>query len=184
MTIEKRTSEAVGVGSLVNQISGLLARGGGALSTGDVAALRRMDPRSPAAAFFKLVGLVLDQHISGAPHARLETETRWAAIIVGLAHLGDLHRRGMRLGRSLVDAGFSELRFDRLLRADADRLIDELPMLARFLSAKGVPADWESASLLILSAGRSDEEDARRRLARDYYGAQAKANSESSTERP
>lgn len=177
MTIETATSEAVGLGSLINHIAGLLVHGGSALTTGDVAALRRMDPRMPSASFFKLVGLALHERLPGASNAREEIETRWAAIIVGLAHLGDLHRSGVRLGRALVDAGFSELRFDRLLRADADRLVDELPALARFLSAKGVPADWAAAALLILSAGRSDVESARRRLARDYYsGLASKSN--------
>lgn len=173
MSNETVTTEAVGLGSLINHISGLLAHGGGSLSTGDVATLRRMDPRTPAAAFFKLVGLVLDEHIVGEARARFEAETRWAAVIVGLAHLGDLHRPGVRLGRGLVDAGFSEMRFDRLLRADADRLVNDLPMLARFLSAKAAPADWGGAALLILSWSRSDEESARRGLARDYYRALA-----------
>jgi len=133
-----------------------------------------MDPHKPAAAFFKIVGLVLEYQLPGQANARQEYETRWSAIIVGLAFLGDLHRPGLNFGRALVEAGFSELRFSRLLRADADRLVDELPMLARFLTAKGVPTDWEQAAWLILSADRTDEEVARRNLARDYYSGLAK----------
>jgi len=71
---------------------------------------------------------------------------------------------------ALATAGFSELRFVRLLQADGEQLLDELPSLARFLAAKEIPADWGAAARLILSAGRSDEESARRRLAREYYG--------------
>jgi CRISPR system Cascade subunit CasB len=171
MTTEASPAEAPGLGFVINQIAGLVAHGGGSLTSGDLAALRRMDPRMPAAAFFKLAGLVLGEQLRGESDAREEMETRWAAIIVGLAHLGELHRPGVRLGRSLVDARFSELRFDRLLRGDADRLVDELPALGRFLSAKGVPADWTGAALLILSAGRHSEEVARRALARDFYTA-------------
>ncbi|MGI8498966.1 MAG: type I-E CRISPR-associated protein Cse2/CasB [Gemmatimonadaceae bacterium] len=103
--------------------------------------------------------------------ARPERETRWSAIIVGLAYLGELHRPGATLGRALVAAGFSELRFSRLLRADGERLLDELPMLARFLAAKDTPADWVQAAWLILSADQIGEEKARRNLARDYYSA-------------
>jgi len=160
--------------SVVNRIAGLLEHGGGTLTSGDVASLRRMDPSRPAAAFFKLAGVVLDGSLPLESHGRTEAETRWAAIVAGLACLGDLHRRGVRLGSALVDAGFSELRFARLLRADADRLVDELPMLARFLAAKGVPADWTQAAWLILSSDRSDDERARRNLAHDYYGALAR----------
>jgi len=66
------------------------------------------------------------------------------------------------------------LRFARLVQADAEQLVDELQSLARFLAAKDVPADWAAAARLILSSGRADEEDIRRHLARDYYGAMAR----------
>lgn len=176
MTAATSAPESDSLSSVVNRLAGMLDHGAGVLTSGDIAALRRMDPRIAAAAFFKIEGLVLNDHLPGEPNARSAMETRWAAIIVGLAHLGGLHRSQQRLGRALVEAGFSELRFSRLLRADADRLIDELPMLARFLAAKGVAADWVQAALLVLSADRRDEEDVRRRLARDYYSALASQN--------
>lgn len=159
--------------SLVSSIAGFL-RSSPVLTQGDIAALRRMDPRRPAAAFFKIEGLVLDDLLPGDAGRRAELETRWAAIVLGLAHLGDLHRPGHRLGSALAGAGFSELRFARLAQADGDQLVDELPSLARFLAAKNAPSDWSAAARLILSAGRADEEDTRRHLARDYYGAMAR----------
>lgn len=158
--------------SLVAQIAGLLQHGGGMLTTGDVAALRRMDPAKPAAAFFKLTGVVLDGALGSGAH-REQVETKWASIIVGLAHLGALHRPHEQLGQALVRADYSELRFSRLLRADAARLVDELPGLARFLTAKGVDVDWSDAARLMLSTGGPKEESVRRRLARDYYRALA-----------
>lgn len=173
-TAETPARDTPTLGSVVNRIAGLLAHGGGVLSAGDVAALRRMDPHNPAAAFFKIAGLILEDQLPGQVSARQEYETRWSAVIVGLAYLGELHRPGMNFGQALVAAGFSELRFSRLLRADGDRLIDELPMLARFLAAKGVPADWVQPAWLILSADRTDEETTRRNLARDYYRALAR----------
>lgn len=157
---------------VVRHIAGLLRYGGGVLSVGDVASLRRMEPTRPVAAFFKLAGLALDEELSRGL-TREELETRWASIVIGLAHLGELHRPGARLGRALAEAEFSELRFARLLRADAPRLIDELPALARFLTSKGVRVDWTGAAWLMLSGGRSDEESVRRRLARDYFRALA-----------
>lgn len=173
MTNATSDPEAVSLGSIVNQIAGVLRHGGGLLTTGDVAAIRRMQPERPAAAFFKLESVVLDPQLPGEPTARIDAETRWAAIVVGLAHLGALHQPGLRLGRALVAAELSEFRFARLIRADVERLVDELPMLARFLAAKNVSADWVGAAQLILSSGRKDEESARRELARDYYSAVA-----------
>ena len=171
MTELSAPSSSASLNSLINTIAQLLAHPGGVLSSGDVAALRRMDPRRiDATGFYKVVATVLEPALSAGEGARAERETRWAAIVSALANLGDLHRPGLRLGHSLVDAGFSELRFARLLRADSERLIDEIPALARFLSAKGVPADFADAARLLLSEGRRDEESIRRRIARDYYG--------------
>lgn len=163
----------------VGRIAGWLSNPGGSLSAGDVAALRRMDPRRPHAAFFKLSALALDEVLPSDPAWRLDAENRWAAIVVGLAHLGGLHRSGVRLGRALVESDFSELRFARLLRGDTDSLMDQLPMLGRFLAAKEASADWSQAAWLLLSAGRRDEESARRVLARDFYGAQAQSSNHS-----
>jgi len=185
MATDVPPAQSTSLPSIVNRIAALIEHGAGILSAGDAAALRRMDPREPAAAFFKLAGAELGTQLPNEPDARIETETRWAAIIVSLAHLGTLHRPGIPLGRALASAQLSEMRFARLLRADAARLVDELPMLARFLSAKGVPADWTGAALLLLSLGRQDEETARRQLARDFYGAvAATGRTESVTEKP
>lgn len=175
MTEAAATTGEHSLASVVHHIAAVLTHGGGVLSAGDIAALRRMDPRTIGApGFYKLVGAVLDAELPRGGDARMEAETRWAAVVIGLAHLGNLHRPGARLGTALVEADFSELRFARLLRADAERLLDEVPSLARFLAAKGVPADFSLAARLVLSAGRRDEESTRRQLARDYYGALAR----------
>ncbi len=161
------------VASLVSSIARLLENPG-ALTRGDVSVLRRMNPRQPEAAFFKVEGLVLDAHLPGDADARADLETRWAAITIGLAHLGELHSPGRRLGLVLADAQWSELRFSRLVRADPDRLADDLPSLARFLTAKRVQVDWTGAAQLIVTAGTAREEGVRRHLARDYYGTLAR----------
>jgi CRISPR type I-E-associated protein CasB/Cse2 len=173
MNTEAIAAEPRTLASLVSQIAGML-RGNGPISAGDVAALRRMEPQRPAAAFFKIEGLVLDESLPGGAATRIDIETRWAAIVVGLAHLGALHDPSKRLGLALVDAQYSELRFTRLLRGDKGYLADALPAAARYLAAKGTPADWTGAAHLILSAGRADEESVRRNLARDYYGLLAR----------
>ena len=161
---------SAGLGSVIGRIAVLL-NSGGVLSAGDVSSLRRMDPRHPAAAFFKIEGAALDNQLPGDSTALAEQETRWAAIVCGLAHLGALHQPGIRLGRVLAEAGYSDLRFVRVVRADTDRLIDDLPSLARFLAAKRAPVDWTGAAQLILSAGGPREEIVRRNIARDFYGS-------------
>ena len=173
MTGRAAATDTASVAAIVSRIAALLG-GRGVITRGDLAALRRMDPRHPAAAFFKIEGVLLDAHLPGDAAMRLDHETRWAAIVAGLAHLGSLHRPDRRLGQVLADAHYSELRFARLVRADADRLIDELPALARFFATKGIAVDWSGAAYLVLSADRSDEETVRRHVARDYYGAVAR----------
>lgn len=166
------TTYSTQIDDAVSRIAALIG-GRGSLSTGDIAALRRMDPRRPPAAFFKLEGLVLEGQLPGVEEHRERQETHWAAIVSGLAHLGALHRRSQehRLGYVLAQSAYSELRFVRLLQADSERLVDELPMLARYLSVKGQPVDWTGSARLILSADTlRDGERQRRRLARDYYG--------------
>lgn len=166
------TSERLNDDERVHRIAAALARDVGRFTTGDVAALRRMDPRRiDAAAFWKIEAIFLDDLLPGEAEARARQETRWAAIITGLALLGPLHRRGARLGDALRAAGFSEVRFVRLLRADPEALLDELPSLARQLAAKGTPVDWADAARLLHIDDRDGEraERHRRALARDYY---------------
>lgn len=144
----------------------------GAISAGDVASLRRMDPlRLDSPGFWKLAGMYLDRVLPGEADDRRRKETAWAAVAISLAHLGDLQQSDRRLGRALADAGYSELRFVRLLRADEERLLDELPQLARYLAAKSVSADFSGAALLLVG---SRPENSRRHLARDYYTALSK----------
>lgn len=178
---EPTTENERGIKGAVNSMAGLLAHGGGVLSAGDMAALRRMDPRHiDAPGFYKLLSAI-EQRLPGGEEARARAETRWAAVIVALAHLGELHRPGRWLGQALVEAGFSEPRFVRLLRADEERLLDELPALARFLAAKGVAADFADAARLLLD--RQHAEEVRRSLARSYYGMFASKHDSKTTQK-
>jgi CRISPR system Cascade subunit CasB len=174
----ERESRNGGLREVIRSITTLL-KTGALLTTGDVAQLRRMDPRQPAAAFFKLAGVVLDD-LPGDARSLEERETRWAAIICGLANLGDLHRPDDRLGDVLAEAGYSDFRFVRLVRADSDHLVDELPSLSRYLAAKGVSVDWTDAARLMLSAGGPNEEAVRRAIARDFYRVLARVESATS----
>jgi CRISPR system Cascade subunit CasB len=147
---------------------------GGSITSGDRASLRRMDPmRLDAPGFWKVAGLYLDDALPGESSARTIAETGWGTVAVALASLGELQVPHIRLGHVLADAGYSEQRFVRLLRADRTRLVDELPQLARFLAARNLSADFVDAALLLVG---TRPEDARRRLARDYYASLSKTD--------
>lgn len=150
-------------------IAGSINHRSAGLTTGDIAALRRMDPRRiDGAGFWKIEAVFLEPHLAADAEARSRQETEWAAVLVGLARLGELHTRSARLGDALRESALSESRFVRLMRADRDALIDELPALARFLAAKGQRADWTSAAKLLLLSETQGEQQ-RRHIARDYY---------------
>lgn len=143
------------------------------LGPGDVATLRRVVPGGEVPSFFwHLVFDVLEpRHLlfEGDERVRDTAERRWLALVAGMATARGLHRRGVRLGRALVDAGVSEMRFLRLLRRQGDALLDEVATLARLLTAKRQVVDWLDVVKLVLSDGRDDAETVRRNIARDYY---------------
>jgi CRISPR system Cascade subunit CasB len=159
--------QAKTLASVLSKLTVAIGRG---LSPGDVAALRRLDPRDPAhPAFWKVCAGWLEDSLPPEGPARAESERRWAAILAGMAMTSGLHDPRRHAGVALAEAGYSELRFVRLLRSRGDGLADELRAAARFLGSKAVPFDWRDLALLVLSEGREDEEDTRRHLARNYY---------------
>lgn len=148
------------------------------LSPGDVASLKRLDPLHPdVPAFFKLLAGPLEPAFAEVSPERLEAEeTRWAAVVAGLANTHGLHRRGARLGRALADADVSEQRLLRLLRAHDAALFDLLRAATHQLASRGVPFDALQLAELVLSDGGPREESVRRYVARSYYqttGAEA-----------
>ena len=169
MTTNLRDREAE-VSNIVHKMMAAITLERGSLTSSDIAGLRRMDPeRLDAPGFWKIAGIYLDDRLPGDAEARRRLETAWGAILVGLAHLGNLHVPGERLGNVLARAELSEPRFVRLMRADATRLLDELPSLARYLRAKQISTDWSWAARLLLYEIRGDAEQTRRAIARDYY---------------
>ena len=141
-------------------------------STGDLARLRRMNPRNPEAAFDVL------HHVLGelALRSSLVRLQRWALIVHCLALAGGRHRKGASgFGRVLVDIHYGELRLRQLLRADLEVLLDVLPRVARRISAQSLEANWWSITKLVLNVppddakAEPDEADvARREIARDF----------------
>lgn len=158
---------------LASAVGGLnrLFEGDGGLSTGDMAELRRVDPEEPyTPALWKLM---LDFDLTETPGwlDQTERETRWAALLMGMAMNAGLHDYGSPLGEALAEAGWSELRFVRLLRSRDKRLFEELRRMAQYLGSKDQAADWTDVGRLLFSQEGEIADSHRRDIARDYYRA-------------
>ena len=157
---------------------------------GDLAQLRRMDPDAPdAAAFWRLTAR---HELPGNP----TVERKWALVLNGIALMTrtagpdpasrSAHDRNMPLGRALFQGGerdratafYSESRLNRLLTARGLMVRTLLARLFRMMAAAGQSLDWYQMTQLILNDGHDEEraDDVRRRIARDYYWAESRAN--------
>ncbi len=156
----------------LNRLVGLLARAiARALPPGDVAALRRMAPHDLATpAFWKLAGTVLEGEFRGEGPGVEGRERNWAMVTSALAITSGLHAPGRGLGAALAEAGLSELRLTRLLRAHGDALWAEVRMVAAYLASKAKPFDAADLARLVLSDDGPSEEPVRRRVAKSYFG--------------
>lgn len=139
-----------------------------AISPGEAADLRRLRAENLAApAYWR----VLSYYVAPQYERTLteDEEYRWAVILNALAYLVGLDAANRPLGAALRDAGFSELRLVRLLRAEKDRLEDTVRNAARFLASKGQSANLAQLAELVLSEGRTSGGRVRRNIARDYF---------------
>jgi CRISPR type I-E-associated protein CasB/Cse2 len=151
----------------------LIARLRGALENADpgtLAALRRADPTSPPAAFYRLAITVLDEHLthvaSGGPR-RDALEARWAAIVSAMATARKFLEPPVPLGKALATAGVTEMRLLRLLEASSTQLPELLRNLVHLLVQKGQPFDPNDLANLVLA--RDDDRGPRRDIARSFY---------------
>lgn len=156
------------LGSLVWHLAGLISK---KLPPGDVAALRRLRPEDPGCPpFWKLMATEINANAFGdAGRADDEEDRRWAAVLSALATLDGLVQTSPDFGTALARADYSELRFERLLRAGDAQLLDELLNAVRFLAAKAEPLNPVDIARLALTRDPEKGESLRRKLARQYY---------------
>lgn len=154
------------------------------LSNGDRALLRRLylTQRSGSrsrAADGVVIGLLHRARVTTA--GRLEAYEAWkllAHVAAMLSGTGGKHPHapGRRFGAALQAANYSENRLLRLSAARGEPLRHQIRLAARLLAQAGeVPVDLWSVFRL---AGR-DADEARIRIAQDYYSAQARAEGDS-----
>lgn len=156
--------ETTSLASLIQRLAGDLANRG----TGELAELRRLKPDDPRGSFFwRVVVTHLDRELPSSGERREDALRRWAVILRSLAHLDGLHNPGRRFGAALAEAGVSELRLNKLLRASGDGLFAEVRSVTHQLASKGVACDVAGIARLVL--GRADEHVIRQAIANDYY---------------
>ena len=142
-----------------------------AIAPGDRAAMRRIRPGEIGGpAFWKVAirylepaGLLADADSS----LRRRQELYWSTILASMAEGPPFGARS--LGRALADAGVTEARVLRLLRAQDDALLDAARTVAHQLAAQGSEFDWSDMVELLSSDSAPHAEAVRRRIAYDYY---------------
>lgn len=141
---------------------------------GEAAELRRLDSGlSPA--FYRL-------HIEHGlraigPRAPDENEGCWATILQAFATMVGLHDYDVPLGKAMVEAGVSELRFVKLVRSRGDSLAPQIRGIAQRLASAHVRSDHSDLADLVVSDALAHRDPAhergrdriRRKLARDFF---------------
>jgi CRISPR system Cascade subunit CasB len=131
---------------------------------GTLAALRRADPSSPPAAFYRVTVGLLDKHLPEDGPRRVQDEGRWAVVIAAMASALGL-MRDVRLGEALARAGVAEMRVVRLLEARDAHLADLVRTVVHQLTQKAQAFDPNDLADLVLS----DNDEPRRWIARSFY---------------
>ncbi len=158
--------------SAVGKIAVALEKAGGArdgwsfLSPGDVSGLRRMDPKRPCSAFWR----ILETFVPEGMRRSTETERRWALVCQGMAFMAPrVHDMSKPFGRALYEAGFASedrpMRVNRLLAAEDEVFEEYLLSACRYLAAKAQPANWVGISRLFINQDAA----ARRDLAKSFF---------------
>lgn len=162
------SSNRIEYGKIVGKVANMMQKEG-ALSTGEMADLRRISPDQPFTSSLWRILMMLDlDHSPGWIRQEL-WERRWATIFMGMAHCTGLHSYDTSFGEALAEAGWSELRFVQLMRAKDETLETHLRRVAQFLASKNQEANWtDVARLLFFQSGNAGEK-VRLSISRDYY---------------
>ena len=139
------------------------------LASGDLAALRRMDPNSvPPAALFRLLARI------GMTEAGPKAVRRWARAVHIMAQRPDTLRAG-GLGRAMRETGFSEQRLDMLLNARGQGLFNLARRTAVRIARNHDALPYRDLCTLVLYDGRPEKndlaDDVRIRIAQSYLRA-------------
>jgi hypothetical protein len=138
-------------------------------ATGDLAALRRLDPDRPhAPALHRLLARTVEEHLVGG----MDMMCRWARCAQIMAMRPDA-LRAEGLGEALVAIGFSEARLSALLNAHGETLRHLVTRTARRIALSDEPLPYRSLCRLVLLDARHEEraEELRIHIASQYQRA-------------
>ncbi len=155
---------------LKTTIGRLAARLAGAyIDPGEIAALRRLAGGEKNAAFWRVLTREVPEDLSSGE----VREDAWAALLAAFALLAPLGSgRDEPVGRVLAETGYSEPRLLRLLRADQERVGNEIVAAARWLAAHGRSCNWLELARFALwwtSSDKGSDRRSARKIARDYF---------------
>jgi hypothetical protein len=123
-------------------------------ATGELAALRRMEPNdTPPAAFFRLMARAGFTEMSDRESIR-----RWVGAVHVMAQRPDALRTDIRLGEALHAIGLSEQRLDMLLNARGDSLFDLVRRTSLRLARVEEAMPYRELCQLLIWADRQDKE--------------------------
>lgn len=153
------------------------------LPPGPLAELRRAHPGKGAAAFWRVYH---QQALDTQP----DRDADWEWVVAALARLTptgndpdkrSAHTAGVSLGQALFRTGVSEPRVAKVLNSALPQRREALMRLVRVLARAGTTFDTrELARLLLFADPDPARENPLRRLAREYYAAEAAAQREES----
>jgi len=150
--------------STIGRIAGII--GSDHFATGERAALRRMVPDQPPPLSFYRFAL---SHLPEGWDRNQNTIRDWMTITAGIAIMSpNAHSLERGFGSALAKAGYSEIRFERLLSSTGNTRRVLVLRAARFLAAKNTPCNWVEGSKLLLTR-EEERETLHRRIAQDFY---------------
>ena len=146
-------TSATGTPSPYGALAAAIARS----STGERAALARLDPDQPLRpqAIAALSRALVDTRLE-PENWHPATWQRWALVAHGIALAG--HDGSARLGAQLARAKVAESRVTRLLTARGDAFTQLLPRLLRLLASQGVRPNWYELGPLILKESKPESD--------------------------
>lgn len=147
------------------------------IGAGSLAEIRRMVPGEFPPAFWRfyfaeIPGPWREPH--GAPNEGIDRA--WSVLLRSMAEMAPrILDFDVPFGAALANTDYSEARFVRFIRADAEALPRALWEAAHWLAQKGRAVNWQPVAEAVLGglALPVSPEKARRRMARDYFRAQA-----------
>ena len=145
------------------------------VTSGDIAELKRLDPRQPTSrVFWQVCG---ELNIDPKSYRLIRS---WGVVVriiakgikVGEKRTDGAHDGSVSLGMALANKGYSERRLKLLLAAKGDSVIPIVERMAGFLYSEGQKFNSSDMACLVLTEYRDgDHQSADRiRIARDYYG--------------